>query len=123
MRSTMDAAKLIQVESKMDDWEKQMLDIPAVLKVEVEVVKQYKGTPVTENIIIYTARNSSSCGFGQFTKDESFLIYGDEKSYLYQLFSPKMNTKNIEKSGTFWTSHCTRTTASFEGEVAVLESL
>ncbi len=123
IRSTMNENELPSMESSMDDWEKQMLDIPAVLRVEIEVTKQLKGIPTTENVVIYTARNSSSCGYDAFLKEKTYLIYGDQKSYLYQLFSSKMTKKeNIEKSGTFWTSQCTRTTSDYQGDLTVLDS-
>lgn len=102
--------------------DKDLLNSELVSKIQVQVNKIYKGKVMSDTVIIYTARQSSACGYTQFKIGEEYIIYGDKESY----FSSIMLYEKIddsEKNGTFWTNQCTRTTRYNELEANQLDRL
>ena len=75
-----------------------------IYKVELELIKNFKGNSKPKIITIYTHSNSSSCGYPWFVVGKEYLIYtSSEKIASYTFY--KMKKKFL------WTYHCLRTKA------------
>jgi hypothetical protein len=121
-KETMKAEKGDSLNTHLEGDKNNLLNSEAILKIEFEIKNIYKGQIISDTITIYTGRNSSSCGFTDFKEGGEYIIYGSSMSYLYGYFTNAANEK-LEKSGTFWTSQCTRTTEYNEPEAKELEML
>lgn len=78
-----------------------------ITKVEIEVLKVFKGKLSTKNIVFFTPKSHTSCGFTAFAVGSDFLIYGTESYHTFGLFG--RSNKRIKKENTFWTNSCSRT--------------
>lgn len=116
--------------SKKDEVEKNFLelffykkniDIPIITKVEIEVLKTYKGEALKDTVTIFTARAGASCGFTWFNVGKKFIIYASPQSYYLSFIAP--NSTGLERKNTYWTHQCTRTKNYYEKEVAALDKL
>lgn len=94
-----------------DDMRKlQFFETPYIFKVEFEVAEVYKGLHQRDTVTIFTAMNSASCGY-KFDVGKSYIVYARTENHLSVMFvSSGDRTKKFERKGTYWTTHCTRTT-------------
>ena len=121
-RETMESEKGDSLNNLLTDHDNELLNSEMILKIEFEISKVYKGQTTSDTIIIYTGRSLASCGYSWFKEGEDYIIYGSDESYCYGLFTNDENA-NLEKSGTFWTNHCSRTTEYNEQEANELDKL
>ncbi len=77
-----------------------------VTRVEVEILRCYKGKPNLERMSIYTSRLGASCGYLDFEEGKEFIVF----------LRPNENQKNTDKeenmaesSVPLWTNRCSRT--------------
>ena len=119
-RATMESNKGDSLNNVLTNHDNELLNSELILKIEFEVKKMYKGQLKSDTITIYTGRSSASCGFSWFKEGEDYIIYGSAESYCYGLF---IDGENLEKHGTFWTNHCSRTTEYNEQEAKELDKL
>jgi hypothetical protein len=96
------------------------LGTPTVQKIELEVLKTYKGENIKDTIVIFTANNGAACGFTWFEIGKKFIVYANPRSPHYNFYSPN-NSAGTEQKGTYWTNQCTRTSRYYEEEAKVLE--
>jgi hypothetical protein len=107
---------------KEDEHLLRLFDMTYVLKIELEIIEKYKGNSPQKTVIIYTPLLSASCGF-RFQKNEQYIVYASSESSMNFLFQNKDGSRRHEKEGTFWTTHCTRTTAYAKLEADELRTL
>jgi hypothetical protein len=94
-----------------------------IIKADIEITNTFKGDTTSKRTIVYSSNLGASCGF-RFLEGKTYVIYGNNKSYLYSLLiRDKKITEGLEKEGAFWTSHCTRTTDDWEYEALELEKM
>lgn len=85
------------------------LEAKPVLKIEIEIINQFKGKSV-EKGIIYTTRHGSSCGYLHFEIGEKFIVYGDENNLLIPFMNlSKEEEENLHRLKEYWTNQCRRT--------------
>ena len=115
---TMDSLSLDSLTFK----NQRYLDQPLVLKSTFVVIKNFKGSIKSDTLIIYTPRQSATCGFS-FLPNKEYVVYGESASFLYDFLEDLAETdlKGREKKGTIWTNHCTRTTQYADSEVSAIE--
>ncbi|WP_299261830.1 hypothetical protein [uncultured Aquimarina sp.] len=99
------------------------LSYKSILKVEVEVMREFKGKLESNIITIFTNKYGSACGYTRFEVGKEFLIYGSTKSYMYHSFQRRGKYINYELENTFWTSHCYRTKEYLESEAQELKKI
>lgn len=121
-RETMESNKGDSLNNVLTNHDNELLNSDLILKIEFEIKKMYKGKVTSDTITIYTGRSSASCGYSWFKEGEDYIIYGSAESYCYKLFTDGEN-ENLEKRGTFWTNHCSRTTEYNEQEAKELDKL
>lgn len=95
-----------------------MFEMTKVIKVQLQIVEMFKGNPTAETVVIYTPLLSASCGY-RFENGTEYIIYASKKNFLDVFF----NTGDRSKENTFWTTHCTRTTAYKKLEADELRTL
>ncbi|CAM1372802.1 hypothetical protein [Tenacibaculum xiamenense] len=114
LKKTKISLKSLMKESEIDslknggnnshEWELKRIERNDIYKVELELIKGFKGNSKPEIITIYTHSNSSSCGYPWFVVGKEYLIYASsEKIASYTFY--KMKEKFL------WTYHCLRTKA------------
>ncbi len=75
-------------------------------KVEIEVIKTYKGKSKKNRVIIYTSKYNQSCGYQLFSEGFDYIIYAEKDNNLRVLFSLPKRKKDRNM---YWTSQCSRT--------------
>lgn len=96
--TTLDSLKV-----KYNKSELESLLAKTILKIELEIIKEFKGKSKSKTLTIYTHSNSSACGFPWFKEGKEYLIYASSKSNSsYSLLSER-------DKKTLWTFHCLRT--------------
>ncbi len=123
--STMKKEKLDSLQEiyKSDKNKLKSLSYKSILKVEVEVIREFKGKSESNIVTIFTHKYGSACGYTGFEVGKEYLIYGSSKSYLYFQFQRKGKYINYELENTFWTSHCYRTKEYLKSEAQELNKL
>ncbi len=123
LKETMDIVKAENLEGKIVNNKKTYLESPWIAKVEMRVIKVFKGQKSTKKHIIYTSKMGASCGF-RFIKNKEYFIYASDKSYLYRSLSAnESDLENLEKLNTFWTNQCTNTGIYNKEEAKILRKL
>ena len=124
-KSTMNEKTVVNLENslKNDDQKLSLLNSEFILKIEVEILFDYKNNMNSDTITLFTTRTGASCGFTRFEIGQEYLIYASSNSYAYQIFNSKTMEGKLEKEDTYWTSHCTRTYEYNEGEAEELRKL
>jgi len=92
-----------------------------ILKIEVEIIKEFKGKLQSNIVTIFS--NSNCYGYWGFKIGKEYLIYGSSKSYEYYSFQKKGKYINYELENTFWTSNCYRTKEYLKSEAQELNKL
>ncbi|MCW8897355.1 MAG: hypothetical protein OQJ96_08055 [Flavobacteriales bacterium] len=88
-------------------------------KVLVKVDNIYKGNTTTDTLTIYTGMGGGDCGF-RFKEGQSYVIYGDIKSYFGDFNKEQEFPKGQDL---YWTNICTRTQEYNRKEIKELEKL
>ncbi len=105
-----DSVSAIKSRLQDDKQKLQFFEMNHIIKIELEIVENYKGTNLRDTVTIYTAMNSASCGY-KFDIGTSYIIYASKKSYMDFMFMDKVDRdKGLEIENSYWTSICTRTT-------------
>ena len=125
LKSTMNkkSAEVLEEELKVD---KQLLvrfNMKLIIKIELELIQQFKGKIKSDTITIFTGRTSASCGITWFEEGKEYLIYTCSSDYAYWAFNQKELKSKLKKTNTFWTNHCTRTIEYNYKEANELERL
>jgi len=94
---------------KNDKQKLEFFESDYIVKIELAVIKIYKGKIVNDRITIFTTRTDASCGFIGFEIGKEFIIYASSSSYAYRFFNSQIPKDGFEKRNTYWTNHCTRT--------------
>jgi len=125
VESTMKKEKLDSLQEiyKEDNNKLKSLSNKSILKVEVEVIGEFKGKSESNIITIFTPKYGSACGYTGFEVGKEYLIYGSSKSYVYYNFQRKGKYINYELENTYWTSHCYRTKEYLKSEAQELSKL
>lgn len=75
-------------------------------------------------ITIFTPISSASCGYTGFAVGKKFVIYGNRHNFYFDMMLNAYNRYgHSEISDTFWTNQCSRTTGSYQNELADLDKL
>lgn len=112
----------VREELKEDKQLLHFFDMTYVLKLELEIIEKYKGENLRRTVIIYTPLLGASCGF-RFQKGQHYIVYASSKNFMNFLFQNTDGSRRHEKEGTFWTTHCTRTTEYAKLEADELRTL
>lgn len=109
---TMDPEKEVAIRRNLagKDHYLRQFDSKIVNKVQVEVLKVYKGDSIADTLTIYTHRASGSCGYTHFQIGQSFIIYASGNGSDYGYFNLG-KLEDLERKGTFWAYKCSRTDA------------
>ncbi|WP_299603204.1 hypothetical protein [uncultured Aquimarina sp.] len=99
------------------------LKAKGILKIEVEIIKEFKGRSKTSILTIYTPNTREDCGYTEFEVGKEYLIYGSSRGYMYLEFQAKRKYIEYERKNTFWTVHCYRTKEYLESEAKELGEL
>ena len=122
LSQTMDQEKLVKFLGEtcgsVTDFE--MLYLPIIIQTKILVLKNYKGLAIQDTIIIYTPRQSSTCGYQWFTEGSSHLIFDSNPNFIYQFVGVG---NDFQIKNTLWTNNCTATTAATEGLLKELDSI
>jgi hypothetical protein len=94
-----------------------------ITKVEIEVKEVFKGDSSKRRATIYTTTGGGSCGYNKFEIGKEYVVYGFPKSQAFFSFLTQGWDETIEREGTFWTNHCTRTTFYTSIEASSLRKL
>jgi hypothetical protein len=106
-----------------DDKQKlQQFEMTYVVKVELEIIENFKGEIHQKTVVIYTPLLSATCGF-RFEKGKDYIIYASKRNFLTFLFQKENENKRFENENTFWTTHCMRTTEYVKLEADELRAL
>lgn len=127
---TMDEAKAEQLLHEIDTSNKEIssdykrfLTEGRISQVEVLVEESYKGELIGDTITVYTLPNEASCGFN-FIEGGKYLIYAHDKTSMYRFDALKGDIpKNLEKTSTYWTNLCSRTTYHLDEDINCLKRL
>ncbi len=102
--------KIKDIKEKLDTLKLKYFESSNIYKIEMEVIKNYKGENLKDTITIFTSMFSASCGYN-FQNDKTYIIYASKKCDLSVFFLPESErNKGVEKKDTYWTNICTRTT-------------
>ena len=112
----------VRARLKEDGQMLRMFDMTYVLKLELEIIENYKGGDIRRTVILYTPLLSASCGF-RFQKDKQYIVYASSKNFMNFLVQNKGESERHEKEDTFSTTHCTRTTEYIKLEADELRTL
>lgn len=106
--SSMDEKRVASIRNNFmgDDSKLKLLKAEYIIKVDVEVLKVFKGKISEATITIFTTKTGASCGYTGFEECEDFIIYASSRSHAFWIFD---NQYGLEKNNTFWTNNCTRT--------------
>lgn len=88
-------------------------------KVLVKVDNIYKGNTTIDTLVIYTGMGGGDCGF-RFKEGQSYVIYGDIKSYFGDFNKEQEFPKGQD---IYWTNICSRTQEYNRKEIKELEKL
>ena len=86
----------------------QFFEMLTVIRVEIEIIENFKGQLDNRHAVIHTPFFSASCGY-RFEKDKSYIVYANRQNPFSYFFEEANVRQVIGKSENFWTSHCTRT--------------
>lgn len=120
MSESMKPERLQAIKNKVNEQRNSLLQYQ-LHKVDIQIIKKFKGNIRSNIITIYTASLSAACGFGRFIEGEKFIVYASSKSNLYVFFGEESN--GLEKPNTYWTTHCTRTTEENPEELEALNKI
>ncbi len=95
----------------------------SIVKVEVEIITEFKGKSKSSIITIFASKYGEACGYPGFEVGKEYLIYGSTKSYMYHSFQRRGKYIHYELENTFWTSHCYRTKEYLESEAQELKKI
>ena len=99
---------------------KNYLDIPMVLKATLLVTTEFKGLTKGDTVIVYTGIRGATCGF-KFEAGKEYTVYATTDNYMYTFFRlDRQRFKGFTRNGIYWTSVCSRTTATVGQEQALL---
>ena len=73
-----------------------------VQKVELEVVKAFKGETV-EKVVIFTAISDMVCGYNGFEKGKEFIIYANQSCFMMDIDA------KFALDNSYWANKCSRT--------------
>lgn len=99
---------------------KTFLNTPMVLKATIVVTEDFKGIKKNDTIVVYTGIRGATCGF-KFEQNKEYVIYAAEDNYMAMFMQgDRERFKGLSQPGTYWTNHCTRTTATVGSEQIAL---
>lgn len=87
----------------------RQFDSKVINKVQVAVLKVYKGDSIPDTLTIYTHRTSGSCGFTDFKVGQDFIIYGSNSGNGFNYFNIG-GVEGLKQENSFWAYKCSRTT-------------
>jgi hypothetical protein len=115
---TMDSDSLKKLKKILDTNEKMfLLAYKNILKAEIEVIKNYKGTIEKSMVEIFTIRQSSACGY-PFKENKLYVVYASQRSHFYSIVHIQ---DNYRRENAFFTNVQTRTTREVFEELLLLE--
>jgi hypothetical protein len=103
-------AKAIKQRLKKTKQSLELIEADYIIKVEIEVKEVFKGNGSKRHAIIYTTMGGGSCGYNKFEIGKDYIVYGYPEKRMHFSFLTEQGDARIEREGTFWTNHCTRTT-------------
>jgi hypothetical protein len=93
-----------------------------VARIELEVIDEFKGGYASGTVVVYTPLLSASCGF-RFEVNTEYIIYASGMNFMSSFFRHPDHSYGSGKDNSFWTNHCTRTTAFRRSEAQELTGL
>lgn len=97
-KTTLDSLKIKYSKSKFES-----ILAKKILKIDLEIIKEFKGKSKSKILTVYTHSHSSACGFPWFKEGKEYLVYASSKSSTSYSLLPERDKK------TLWTFHCLRT--------------
>jgi hypothetical protein len=118
-----DKIKRVKENLKNDPTRLERLNNFYVYKIELEIIRIYKGGQTKGTLTIYTAMTSASCGY-KFENNKTYIIYSSKGSNLdgFVLADSDIN-RGLGKDNTYWTNICTRTAEYNKVEADELDEL